>query len=225
MAEHVIIVGVGAGLGSALARRSAREGSRTTLVARRPDVVEELAANLAAAGADVEAVVVDAAYEPAFTAALERVVTERGAPTLVVYNAVDPTPSGKPSELDPEALTMALETNVTGALVTVLATLEPMRAAGGGSIIMTGGILGSRPAAAMTSLSIGKAALRAYALCLHQELAADDPVNAITMTITGVIKPGSPFDPNDIADRMFEAHRDRETGRGGEILYRGSGGD
>lgn len=222
MSGHVIIVGVGPGLGSALARRAARDGAKVTLIARRPDLIGTLPASLGATGADVAAVAVDAAYEPALTAALARVVTERGAPTLVVYNAVDPTPAGAPSELDPEGLTMALETNVTGALVTVLATLEPMRAAGGGSIIFTGGVLASKPMAAMTSLSIGKAALRAYALCLHQELDVDDPVNAVTVTIGGVIRAGTAFDPDQIADRMFAVHLDRERGRGGEIIYRGA---
>jgi len=221
MADHVLIIGVGAGIGASLARRAAAEGARVTLVARSERVTGPLVQQLQADGVDAAAVVVDAAYEPAFTATLEQVIAERGAPRLVVYNAVDPTPAGPASTLDPEGLTMALETNVTGAVVVTNAVLEPMRAAGGGTIIFTGGVLATRPFAPMTSLSIGKAALRSYALCLHQELGTDDPVHAVTVTIGGMVEPGTAFDPDAIAERMFDVHARRDRGRLGEVAYDG----
>ena len=224
MSEHAVIVGVGPGLGASLARTCAASGMAVTMIARRPDVIEPLAQQLRDGGTDAQAVVVDVAYEPAFTAALEQLVATRPTPTLAVYNAVDATPPGPPSTLEPEAVTMSLETNVTGAVVLVGALLEPMRATGRASIIITGGVLAVRPMAAMASLSIGKAALRTYAMCLHQELGTDDPVHAATVTVGGVIAPGSDFDPDAIAERMLAVHADRESGRGGEVMYRAGGG-
>jgi len=220
--EHVLIIGVGPGIGASVARVAARRGAQVTLVARSEAFVSELTRELVADGVDAAAVVADAAFEPGLTAALAGVVAERGAPTLLVYNAVDPTPPGLPSQLDPEAVTMALETNVIGAVVAAMYLIEPMRAASGGTLMFTGGILATRPFAAYSSLSVGKAALRAYALCLHQELRNDPQLHAVTVTVGGTVAPGGEFDPDAIAERMWQAHEQRESGRVGEITYAGS---
>jgi NAD(P)-dependent dehydrogenase (short-subunit alcohol dehydrogenase family) len=219
--EHVVVIGAGPGLGSAICRHAAHEGARITAIARTASTIDPLIQELTAGGFDAAGFLADAAYEPQLNETLERVVAERDAPTLVVYNAVDPGPPGTPSALDPEFLTVSLETNVTGAVVTVSSLLEPMRQAGGGTIVLTGGILATRPHQSMTALSIGKAALRTYAACLHQELAGDDAVNAITVTVGGVIRPGGAFDPAAIAGRIWHAHKMREQGINGEITYAG----
>jgi NAD(P)-dependent dehydrogenase (short-subunit alcohol dehydrogenase family) len=219
--EHVLVIGAGPGIGAAIARRAGAAGARVTVVARSEATLTPLLAELHGQGVDVHGVLADAAYEPAFTAVLEGIVAERGAPTLAVYNAVDPTPDGPPTGVEPEFLTVSLETNVTGALVLVQGVLEPMRAAGGGTILLTGGILALAPWAAKSTLSIGKAAMRSLALCLHQELGADDPVQVVTLTVGGMVRPGGAFDPDDIAGRMWHAHQVRESGDGGEITYAG----
>ena len=74
----------------------------------------------------------------------------------------------------------------------------------------------------MSALSIGKAAMRSLALCLHQEIGEQDPVHLVTITIGGVIKEGTPFDPAGIADTFWNVCEARDFGRGGEIIYRGA---
>jgi NAD(P)-dependent dehydrogenase (short-subunit alcohol dehydrogenase family) len=219
--EHVLVIGAGPGIGAAVARRAAASGARVTVAARSESTLAPLLAQLHDTGADAHGVLVDAAYEPAFSSALAQVVAERGAPTLAVYNAVDATPDGAPTAVEPEFLTVSLETNVTGALVLVQGVLDPMRAAGGGTILLTGGVLATRPWADKSVLSVGKAALRSLALCLHQEIGTQDPVNVVTLTVGGHVRPGGAFDPDDIADRMWHAHQSRETGDGGELTYAG----
>ncbi|MBC7644830.1 MAG: SDR family NAD(P)-dependent oxidoreductase [Thermoleophilia bacterium] len=225
MNDHVLVIGAGPGLGASIAREAAARGARVTVIARTASTVDPLVTELSAAGADVEARCADAAHEPVFRVVLEQVVADRGAPSLCVYNAVDPTPLGKPTELSPELLTVGLETNVTGALVAVQSLLGAIRERdGGGTIILTGGVLATKPFAGMAALSIGKAAIRTLALCLHQELGADDPVNIVTVTIGGTIRAGGAFDPTRIAARFLEVHTTRERGEKGEISYRGDRG-
>jgi NAD(P)-dependent dehydrogenase (short-subunit alcohol dehydrogenase family) len=219
--EHVLVIGAGPGIGASIARTAAGAGARITIVSRTSSTLDPLVAELAGEGYDVAPYVADAAYEPRFTEVLARIVDERGAPTLAVYNAVDPAPKGPATSLEPEFLTVSLETNVTGALVLVQGVLDPMRAAGGGTILLTGGVLAVQPWSDMTALSVGKAAMRTLALCLHQEL-AEDPVNVVTLTVGGMVRPGGAFDPDRIAERMWRAHLGQELGDGGEIRYTGA---
>mgnify|MGYP006277536905 CR=1 FL=1 len=220
--QHVLIIGAGPGLGASCARRAAAAGARVTIVARTPATVDPLVAELAAQSADIAGWCADAGMEATFRSALQRIVAERGVPTRVIYNAVDPTPKGMASTIAPDDLMQSLATNVGGALITVQEVLDPMREAGGGSIILTGGVLASKPWAQMSALSIGKAAMRSLAQCLAQELGEDDAVHLATVTIGGVIAPGTAFDPADIADQFWQICDTRDAGRGGEIIYRGA---
>lgn len=220
--HNVLVIGAGPGLGAACARRAAAAGARVTVVARTPSTVDPLVAELAAQGADISGWCADAGFESTFRSALQRIIAECGVPTRVIFNAVDPTPKGVASSIAPDDLMQSLATNVAGALITVQEVLEPMREAGGGSIMLTGGVLATKPWAQMSALSIGKAAMRSLAQCLAQELGEDDPVHLATVTIGGVIAPGTAFDPSEIADRFWQICDDRDFGRGGEIIYRGS---
>lgn len=219
---NVIVIGAGPGLGAALARRAATSGAVVNVISRSPTTVDPLVGELAAQGADVFGWCADASVESTFRTTLHRIIDQSGAPTHVFFNAVDPSPKGGALGISPDALEASLATNLSGALVAVQETIEPMREAGGGSIVLTGGVLASKPWAAMSALSIGKAAMRSLAMCLHQEIGEDDPVHLITITIGGVITEGTPFDPSAIAETFWKACEIRDQGRGGEIIYRGA---
>lgn len=55
MVKTIAVFGAGTGLGAATARRFGREGYRVALIARRPEPLEKLAAELAADGIDAKA--------------------------------------------------------------------------------------------------------------------------------------------------------------------------
>src|SRR4029077_5270137 len=79
-----------------------------------------------------------------------------------------------------------------------------MRAAGGGTILFTGGGWADHPGPAWATVSLGKAALRPAATMLGADL-AHDGIRVASITIAGQIRPGTPFSPDQIAEKYWSA--------------------
>jgi hypothetical protein len=77
-----------------------------------------------------------------------------------------------------------------------------MRAAGGGIILFTGGGWADHPRPALATVSLGKAALRSAATMLGAGLAGDG-IRVASITIAGQIQPGTPFSPDQIAEKYW----------------------
>jgi len=82
-----VVTGASSGIGAATAKLLAREGWRVVLVARRRERLEELVAEIGAAGGTARAEALDGADGPAVMAMAERVRSEWGTPSLVVNSA------------------------------------------------------------------------------------------------------------------------------------------
>src|SRR6187549_3884943 len=80
-----VIVGVGAGLGAALARRFA-EGYAVALVARSDDVTTALAKDIRSTGGVALPVRSDAALVAQVATAYEQIGRELGTPDVLIYN-------------------------------------------------------------------------------------------------------------------------------------------
>jgi short-subunit dehydrogenase len=98
---------------------------------------------------------------------------------------------------------MAYAVDVVSAIIVTQAAAPAMRAAGSGTIIMTGGGFADHPVPALATISLGKAALRSAATMLGAELQADG-VRVATLTIDGQIAARTAFDPDNIAERYWE---------------------
>ncbi|HEY6760260.1 MAG TPA: SDR family NAD(P)-dependent oxidoreductase [Baekduia sp.] len=199
--RHLLLVGTGPGLGAAVARRFAREGFRLTLVARSPGTIATLADELRGTGADVAVVQADAGDAGSLRAALGPVVADSGAPGVVIYSAA----LAAPDELltvSPEQLANAYAVDVIGAVMTAQLVVPALRAAGGGTLLFTGGGFADALPEQLATLSLGKVALRAVATMLARQL-RDDNIHAGSLTILGQIVPGTPFDPDAIADAYW----------------------
>jgi short-subunit dehydrogenase len=200
--RHLLLVGAGPGLGMAVARRFAKEGYRVTLVARSMDGLGDLAGSLADTGARIDTMAADASDPEGLRARMAELYNEQDAPGVIVYNAVMGTPDTLLNS-SVEHLQTAYTVDVIGAIVVTQVAAPVMRAAGSGTIIVTGGGFADNPIPALASVSLGKAALRSAATMLGADLEADG-IRVATLTIAGQIVAGTAFDPENIAQRYWE---------------------
>jgi NAD(P)-dependent dehydrogenase (short-subunit alcohol dehydrogenase family) len=197
-----VVVGAGPGLGAAIAHRFAREGFPITLIARGRDAAEQIAARVRERGVPVLPLRADVTDEDALRSAIERSLEEFGVPDVVVYNAAL-IRRDAPGDLTAKQYADAYAVNVVGALTAAAHAVPVMASRGRGSFIITSGM--PEPVAQYTSLSLGKAAVRALAEILHQQYGPHG-VHVATVTVYGNVAPGSNFDPDDIAERYWRVH-------------------
>ena len=200
--RHLLLVGAGAGLGSAIARRFATGGYRVTLVARSAARLDELARSLDDTGAEINTIEADAINPEDLRVRMAELYGGGGAPGVVIYNAV----MGVPDQLLNSTvghLQEAYAVDVIGAIVIAQEAAPAMRAAGSGTVIVTGGGFADHPIPALATVSLGKAALRSAATMLGVDLGPDG-IRVATLTIDGQIVADTPFDPARIAERYWE---------------------
>jgi short-subunit dehydrogenase len=200
--RRLLLVGAGPGLGMAVAHRFAGGGYRVTLVARSTDGLSDLADGLADTGARIDTIAADVSDAEGVRARMTALYNEQGAPGLIIYNAVMGAPDTLLSS-SVEHLHTAYAVDVVGAIVVAQVAAPAMRAAGSGTIIVTGGGFADHPIPALATVSLGKAALRSAATMLGADLAPDG-IRVATLTIMGQIVAGTAFDPENIAKRYWE---------------------
>ncbi|MFC4909226.1 SDR family NAD(P)-dependent oxidoreductase [Actinomadura gamaensis] len=203
-----VVIGVGPGVGRAVARRFAAEGLPLALLARGESTLAAAAEALAPTGVPIATFQADAADRASLDAALDRALDRHGVPEVVVYNAalIRPDTLG---ELSVRGHLDAWAVNVVGAINAAARLAPPMADAGGGSFLITGGMPEPKPE--YVSLSLGKAGVRTLVTLIDQQYGPSG-VHAASVTIAGEVAPGTDFDPDDIAARYWDLHtqpRDR----------------
>jgi NAD(P)-dependent dehydrogenase (short-subunit alcohol dehydrogenase family) len=196
-----IIVGVGPGIGAAVTRRVAREGLAVGVIARRETTVDAVLEELP--DADALGVTADVTDEDGLRTALDGIIDRFGAPELVVYNAAL-LRRDTIGELTARQQLEAWAVNVVGAITTVAHVAPAMVKAGGGTIVMTGGM--PQPDPELTSLSLGKAGVRALVDLLDRAYGPRG-LHVATVTVAGGVTAGGPYDPDDIAERYWRLHQ------------------
>src|SRR5579863_6657405 len=200
--SHLLLVGAGPGLGMAVARRFAVGGYRVTLVARSTDKLGDLAGSLSDTGAEIGTIEADASDPEDLGARLTELYRGQGVPGVIIYNAV----MGAPDQLlsaSVDHLRAAYAVDVISAIVVAQVAARAMRAAGFGTMIVTGGAFADHPIPTLATVSLGKAALRSAATMLGADLEPDG-IRVATLTIAGRIVAGTAFDPERIAERYWD---------------------
>ncbi|CAN5416619.1 SDR family NAD(P)-dependent oxidoreductase [soil metagenome] len=211
-----VILGAGKGIGQSVAKQFKSRGYHIALCARNQEKLAELAQEL---GEDSSTWAVDVATAENLKQVLAEIASKHGEIEVLIYNAYSAEP-GKGSTLDVEKFNQSLFVNASGALVAAQAVAPKMIANEKGTIIFTGGGFALQPFHNQTALSVGKAALRALAQCLHQELARKG-VHAATVTVCGIVKEGTAFAPETIAKSFIELHDQPKDAFAAEITFTG----
>ena len=125
-------------------------------------------------------------------------------------------------QLEPDLFSRDLNLCITGALACAQAVYPHMRAGGRGTLLFTGGRLALHPeyGAGVSSLTAGKAGLRAFVFALAKELAPEG-LHVATVTIAGTVKPGTAFDPDRIAEQYWALHAEPANGWSVERVFDG----
>ncbi|WP_188317013.1 SDR family NAD(P)-dependent oxidoreductase [Solihabitans fulvus] len=212
-----LIVGAGPGLGRSLAAAFAGDGHRVALIGRDGPRLKTLADDLVDAGHSAVAYSADAAAPGLLATVLAEAVDDLGEPDVLVYNAAFARPD-RPTGISVEDWATSFAVNVTGAAVAAT-TVIPMLREGRGTVLFTGGGMALNPSPDYTSLSVGKAALRAYAHALHEEQ-REAGVHVTTVTIRGFLSPGDArFDPDVVAESYLELHHRPQDQWRAEYVY------
>lgn len=138
-----LITGGTTGIGLACARFFAREGARV-MVAGRDEATgaAAVATAVGAAGGEIRYCRVDVARVADCARAVAETVAAFGALHIVVANAAvgTLTVGGTVESITPELWELALQTNIGGVAEICRAALPHLRAAGGGSILLTSSV-------------------------------------------------------------------------------------
>ena len=179
----VFLTGASSGLGEALARGYAGEGAALGLVARRGELLEQLAGSLRAQAELYPASVTDAA---AMRAAAAAFVAKHGAPDIVIANAGISIGNLTDEPDDVEVFREILDVNVLGMVNTFQPFVEAMRARGSGSLVGIASVAGIRGLPGATAYSASKAAAIRYCEGLRVELRRSGI--AVTTICPGYVK-------------------------------------
>jgi NAD(P)-dependent dehydrogenase (short-subunit alcohol dehydrogenase family) len=161
-----VVIGVGPGNGAAIARRFSSEGYATALVARRPDLVQDLAREL---GPPARAYRCDAADPTSLETTFDTIEAELGSVDVLVYNAGSGV-WGTVEEITPEAFESTWRVNGLGALVAAQQVIPAMKRRGQGSIVFIGATASRRGGPKSAAFSSAKGAQRLLAESMARHL-------------------------------------------------------
>lgn len=217
MGQSCVIVGVGPGIGMALARRFGIEGHTVALIGRDAEKLNRCAADLETQRIRSKCYPANAADEDSLRAAISSVQSDMGPVDVLCYNAYAMHP-GTPGRLRSADVLADFQVNVLGALAAAQAVIPQMKEAGRGTILITGGGLGLNPVARFASLALGKAALRNLTFSLAQELEPAG-IHVATVTVNGFVKEDTRLSPANIAETFYKLHAQNRSEWEREVVF------
>jgi NAD(P)-dependent dehydrogenase (short-subunit alcohol dehydrogenase family) len=205
-----VVVGVGPGNGSALARRFHTEGYALALLARSTELSAQLARELPGARAYACDVTDEASVEATFSS----VVAEMGPIEALIYNAGSGV-RGTIEELTAKDFEQSWRVNALGAFLTSKQVVAHMKTVGRGNIIFIGATASRRGNVKTAAFAPAKAAQRSLAESMARHLWPAG-VHVSVVIVDGVVdlprtrkmmsdKPDSFFvKPAELADTVWQ---------------------
>ena len=164
-ASRVIVTGASSGLGRALATEYARRGATLALVARRGELLDELAGTLPVR---CHCYALDVRDASAMTAAGRDFIDREGTPDIVIANAGISAGTSTEKPDDTKVFEEILSTNVTGMMLTFRPFINAMHNARRGTLVGIASVAGFRGLPGASAYCASKSA--AYLESLRLEL-------------------------------------------------------
>ena len=205
--KRAIVTGGGSGIGRATCRRMAEEGASVAVLDIDGD-----AASLVADEIDGLAFGVDVGDPDGLRKVVDAAVASMGGLSLL-YNNAGVGSFNRLEDWDPAEWDRILRVNLTGVFAGFRAAIPHMKTGGGGAIVSTASISGTRPAAGEGPYAASKAAVAALTASAALEYGPHIRVNAVSpgMILTTMTKPMFEIFPDQ--EQRFQ--RDTPVGRVG----------
>ena len=182
--RNVVITGASSGIGADVALGFAERGAKVALLARRAEVLEELATKIDDAGGLGVPIACDVTDRAQVFGAIGEAEQKLG-PVDILVNSAGILIPGPVAEMPPENLELMLKVNVIGMLHSMQAVLPAMKAAARGSIVNIASLAGRRGMSPLGGYCATKFAVVGMTEALRVELFGSG-VN-ISLVMPGVI--------------------------------------
>jgi NAD(P)-dependent dehydrogenase (short-subunit alcohol dehydrogenase family) len=163
-----VVVGVGEGLGAALAHRFAA-GYKVALIARSGEVIGKVGDEIKGAGRVALPIQSDATVESQIASAHEQINRELGPLEILIFNG-GRRPMGRLMETTPEVFEQTWRLHAFGAFLWAREVVPQMLARGSGAILITGATAGVRPWPTSAAFAPAKFAVRGLAQVMARDL-------------------------------------------------------
>ena len=163
-----VVVGVGEGLGAALAHRFAA-GYKVALIARSGEVIGRVADEIKSSSGAALPIQSDATVESQIASAHEQINRELGPVEILIFNG-GRRPMGRLMETTPEVFEQTWRLHTFGAFLWARQEVPQMLARGRGAILITGATAGVRPWPTSAAFAPAKFAVRGLAQVMARDL-------------------------------------------------------
>jgi meso-butanediol dehydrogenase / (S,S)-butanediol dehydrogenase / diacetyl reductase len=192
--QRAVVTGGGSGIGRATCRRMAAEGARVGVVDLDGESAETVAKEI-----DGVAYGVDVGDPEDLRAVVDSVAAALGG-LSIIYNNAGTAAFDRLHELAPGEWERVLRVNLSGVWAGIRAAVPHMLAGGGGSIVSTASISGTRPAAGEAPYAASKAGVAALTASAALEYGPSIRVNSVSpgMIRTAMTAPWFEFMPDQV---------------------------
>ena len=226
--ETALLLGVGPGLGFALAQRLAASGMNVALAARNAERLDSVVAALKKIsppnGQLIQAYGCDATSESSVKQLVSLVAGEMGAPHFMAYATQGFVP-GRVIDMEVCAFEECWRQNCLGAFIAAKEMGRVMAASRRGTIVFIGSTSSIIGRADHLSLAVGKFGLRALAQVVARELWSNG-IHVVHLVIDADIKENELYNddiqtnPEDIASLIHALHRQPRSAWTSEVDVR-----
>ncbi|RJO68269.1 SDR family oxidoreductase [Nocardia panacis] len=199
--KSALVSGASRGIGKAVAAELLRRGANVVITARKPEPLEEAAADLRALGhrGEVVALAGNSGDAQSRADAVERAVSEFGSLDILINNTGINPVYGPLMDADLSAVRKIFDINVVAALGYIQEAHKAWMREHGGAVVNVASVTGLRSTGMIAAYGASKAALIRLTEELAWELGPNIRVNAVA---PGVVK-------TKFADALYSADEER----------------